>query len=117
MNEKLKIVNRSAILIKPKNPFLLWANQFIDLEKQCSLNQIRQDCIILLIPEVEGRGDTKKYMETNFTYVFKEFIEEYTENEEEWPVIDDVELFNSWFDTEEHSLVLDSLEYELIRKE
>ncbi len=49
--------------------------------------------------------------------MFKEFIEEYTENEDEWPVIDDVELFNSWFDTEEHSLVLDSLEYELIRKE
>lgn len=46
-------VDRSVAVIKPKQPFLDWLNNMPDNDIDLSLDNLRADCTVLLIPEYD----------------------------------------------------------------
>lgn len=43
------IINRSVAIIKPKQPFVDWANSVVD-EEQYSISDFSTDCSVILLP-------------------------------------------------------------------
>ena len=46
-------VDRSVAVIKPKQPFVDWLNQVPDNDMELSLDSLRADCTVILIPEFD----------------------------------------------------------------
>ena len=46
-------INRSIAIIRPKQPFVDWANQLPDAELKSSLDDFKTDCLAILIPDYQ----------------------------------------------------------------
>ena len=51
------IVDRSAAVLKPRQPFLDWLTHLPDNDIELSLDEIRSDCTVVMIPEVTEPED------------------------------------------------------------
>jgi len=58
----MQTINRSVSIIKPKQPFTDWANQLPDAEGKTSLEDLKNDCLAILIPNYETDDEAKKYI-------------------------------------------------------
>lgn len=45
-------INRSLVILKPKQPFLDWTRTLEDEDKDLTLEQLAEDSIAYLIPEL-----------------------------------------------------------------
>jgi hypothetical protein len=46
-------VNRSVLVVRPRQPYLDWVHSLDDEGKQVTLDDLRRECTALLIPQVE----------------------------------------------------------------
>jgi len=46
-------IDRSVAVIKPKQPFVDWANTIIDENEKYSISDFRTDCSVILLPVVD----------------------------------------------------------------
>lgn len=94
-------VERSVVVIKPKQPFLEWINHtFHDLPQPLTLDSIRTDCNSYLIPEANEIEDGINYVDERFTDLFALELSSWTDDEQLWPQALSLEMFWEWFDVE-----------------
>jgi hypothetical protein len=65
------IVNRLAAIIKPKQPLLDWLKSQPDWDLDISLEELRADRYILLIPGYAFPEQAKRYIERNHKAIFE----------------------------------------------
>jgi hypothetical protein len=65
-------INRSIAIIKPKQPFVDWANELPDAELKSSLKDFKTDCLSLLIPEFNTDEEAKRYIDNIYEDIFVE---------------------------------------------
>ncbi len=65
-------INRSIAIIKPKQPFVDWANQLPDAEWKVSLDNFKGDCLAILIPEYGTDEEAKEYIDEIYEDIFEE---------------------------------------------
>ena len=68
----MKEVNHSLIVIKPKLPYVDWANSFMDDDKVQSIESFHHDCTAYLIDEVEEDGDEERILKKIYRRIFEE---------------------------------------------
>ena len=100
------MVNRSAAVIKPKQPFVDWLNSIPDSEK-LTLKQVSKESMIVLIPEFDHQKQVDEYLRQNFTKIFENQLEGWCLDESQYPKKQDWSLFQEWFDLELCSEVFD----------
>jgi len=100
-------VNRSLIVVKPKQPFLDWALSLEHFPEGLELKQLRDDSTAYLIPEYELLEERMEILEWCAGFVFDEELRSWYTDESLWPAVRDLEIFLEWFDVEFHSLVFD----------
>lgn len=98
----MKIINRGFLIIKPKQAFWDWANQF---NKEISF-YVEDQCegTVYLIEEDFFEFDP--ILEKNFQKILKNECVSITE-EINWPKSFTIDLFNEWFDYDFGSSVFD----------
>lgn len=95
-------INRTAITIKPKQPFLDWyANLDVDQIAESDL----QDVDTYLISE--DIEDVEKWLKNNFDKFFTVQLGAWHTNKKKWPKNRTYKLFNLWFRVEKSELVYD----------
>jgi hypothetical protein len=104
----MKIVNRGFIAVRPKQPFVEWANQQddefkIDLDVEPTLYLIEEDFF-----EIEP------IIERNFKKIFTCELDAVSDNEDGFPEIT-MDVFMDWFSLEVGSTVIDLQKEDLIR--
>jgi len=100
-------INRSLIIVKPKQPFLDWARP-LDVESQdLTLESMCKDSTAYLIPEIWHDPDEEDFLTTYYDLLFEEQLEEWSLDETAWPQQRDLKMFLEWFEVEFHSLVFD----------
>ncbi len=109
-------VNRSLAIIKPKQPFVDWANQLPDADFNVLLADLRKDCLAVLIPEYDTDNAAEGYIDELWEGIFEDELYGWCTKESWWPRERTRELFSQWFDVEFHSMVVDPCE-EPIEKE
>ena len=106
------IINRSIAIIRPKQPFVDWANELPDAEWKSSLDEFKTDCFVLLIPEYHTDEEAKKYIDNIYELLFGWCTEE------SWfPHNRTNDMFWHWFEVELHSIVMDSSKYPIFKEE
>lgn len=105
-------LDRMALLIKPKTAFLDWINQIS--EEKTTLNALRENCTILLVPLLENDKELQQYIHGSYHSLFTQELASWCDDDTLWPQNRTITLFNQFFDVEVHSFVYDGVmsEYE-----
>jgi hypothetical protein len=103
MNE----VNRSALIVKPKQPFVDWL-KFVDpTDDKITVENVNDDSPLYLIPECGSKQEFEDWMTQNFEFIFEEQLNDWFTDERVWPQNRTLDVFHQWFDCRLHSLVFD----------
>jgi len=100
-------INRSLMILRPKQPFLDWARWLDDESKDLTLDSLNEDSTAYLIPEIWQDSDQEKFLQTYYDILFEEQLEGWWTDEVSWPQQRDLKLFLEWFEVEFHCLVFD----------
>lgn len=103
-------VDRLVTVLKPTQAFLDWLKQLPDQEDDLSLEDLRSDCTVLLLPPFETPDEADDYLEDMAKDVIENECESWCEDETLWPKDMDYDLLTKWFDIEHHSMVFDTTE-------
>lgn len=110
-------INRGVAIIKPKQPFLDWLQKIPDPMPDITLDELRTDCEVILVPERDSDPDGMKYIHANCRFIFEMMLDGYWTDENDWPKKIDWRLFKEWFDVEFHSVVNDLSDDPIIKEE
>lgn len=106
-------VDRSVAVIKPKQPFADWLNQAPDNELELSLESLRADCTVLLIPEFDEPEEGVAYLDEIADKLFEMELSTWYDDPAVWPTDRSLKAFWEWFDVEIHSTLIDTLDADL----
>jgi hypothetical protein len=111
--EEPLIMNRSAIVIGYKKPFLEWVNEIIN-EEPFTLAELEGNAY--LIPEQEGFQQVGQWVTKHFDRIFKIELSEWSLDPKNWPKKRTYELFRAWFSVSKANMIFD-LDDELLERE
>ena len=104
----MKEVNRSLVVVKPRQPYVDWANSFVeDNDEVHGIAFFHRDCTAYLIDEIEEEGDEEIILKKVYRRIFEEELYAWMTDESVWPEKRDYPTFRAWFDVAFHSLVFD----------
>jgi len=107
-------VDRSVAVIKPKAPFMDWLNAVPDSDIDLTLESLRADCTVILMPEFAEPEEGVAYLDEIYEQLFKMELASWYDDEELWPKDLSLKAFWEWFDVEIHSTVIDSVDAEIM---
>lgn len=100
----IKVLNRSAVAVRPKQLFLGWLNS---VEADRSLTLADLDKTLNLVPNYEDPEDAERILKRVYDDIFCRELEGWYRDEDLWPLDRSVRLFKQWFDVEHYDLVED----------
>ncbi len=104
----MKEVNRSLVVVKPRQPYVDWANSFVEDDDEVhGIAFFHRDCTAYLIDEIEEEGDEERILKKVYRRIFEEELYAWMTDESVWPEKRDYPTFRAWFDVAFHSLVFD----------
>lgn len=102
-------INRGLIILLPRKQAYDWIMRVDPDQPKLTLDDIRQDCDGLLVPqgEVQDLEGARAWVYENWEMFLEEFLTDWNEDEESWPEKRTLKLFKDWFDIHYSSLVWD----------
>jgi hypothetical protein len=100
-------INRSLMVVKPKQPFLDWIRSVDDEPGNLELTELQKDCSAYLVPECGDVEEETAVILWCWDVVFEQELFSWFTDEDLWPLDPSPEMFIDWFDIEFHSLVFD----------
>ena len=113
----MQSINRTAVIIKPKQPFVDWINSVSDDSCNYTLEQISRENITFLIPEYDSPVVSKNYIKTNYEMIFEFELWGWITAEELWPKNRNWKMFNKWFDIKINSEVFDLVDRDIEKED
>jgi hypothetical protein len=107
----MKMLNRSVVMVRPKQPFLDWAAQANGSGESPDRDDER---IVYLIPEYDDEQEAWELLEEVYEEIFESELYGWNTDESAWPQQRDFAMFQQWFDIELNSIVEDLCGYELV---
>jgi hypothetical protein len=89
----MKTINRTAITITPKQPYIEWANSFDDAEKYD-----KPHATTILIPDKYDEFNYESYLKKICKIVFEEELESWMAEPNDWPKKRTYKIFKEWFE-------------------
>ena len=105
----MKTINRSAVIIRKKAPFLSWVKSLPDHElvEGLNLEEINDEDSIYFFPDFESLEELEDCLEENCEMIFEHQMEEWWTEEDEWEKNLSWDNFKDWFDYSFCSMPLD----------
>jgi hypothetical protein len=109
----LPTINRSAVVLRPRQPFLEWAST-VHLESPTTPAEVdeayRRERTIFLVPEYDTSERATEILGDWAQLLFEEMLEGWSLDIASWPTKRDWETFQEWFDFELFSGVIDTFD-------
>ncbi len=104
----MEMLNRSAIIIKPRRPYLEWCRQD-DAEGLAErvFKTLHEDPTVFLLPEYEDPETQREVLEEFWPDLFEALLEGWSTDERSWPTNRTFEMFHEWFEVRMSSIVRD----------
>lgn len=105
----MKMLNRSAISVKLRQPFVDWINSLNDSgdEEEVLLDEVNQESTSYLIPELEEEEDLEKLIDERYLAILENELYSWEEDESLWPEDMDRALFDTFIRIEPAFMVFD----------
>ena len=101
------MLNRSAIVVKPRQPFLDWLHTADPTSRRLTLGDLVREPTIYLIPECDTEEDVHQVLCELCEEIFVEQLAGWFRDEGGWPQDRSFEVFCLWFDFQHHSMLVD----------
>ncbi len=106
------MINRSAIVLFPKQPFFDW---LVSVEKENEKVKNDQEGDIYLIPDYEELSEMRQWLKKHFDEIFIDQLNNWYTDESLWPKKRTLLMFHEWFSVTFHSMVLDTQEKQITK--
>jgi len=112
------MLNRDLIVIRFKQPFVDWVNEADPYPdgSRMTLAQVNEDVSTFLIPDYASE-DLEAWLKENFLLLFESILEDWSVDENLWPLARRFKLFKAWCEVEAHSMIYDLVDAPLIDDE
>lgn len=108
----MPLVNRCAVVVKPRRPFLEWLNLLLD-DRDLSLESVRNEPHIFLLSEYVYDDEQPEILEHFYDLIFEIVLQSWITDEPLWPADRSFTMFQDWFDVEFASMVIDLVDQPL----
>lgn len=105
-------VDRTAVVLKPTQAFLDWLKSSDDDLPEMTLEQLRTNCSVYLVPEFETPEEVVAYLDERYLNFFEAELAAWYTEKSHWPQDMSLQTFWSFFDMEIHDMVMDTEEAE-----
>ena len=100
------MLNRSAVVVRPKQPFVDWLKSVEELDlPDMTLDQLEKT--LYLVPDYEDPEDAEKVLKKVCDEIFCRELAGWYTDEETWPHDRSLKVFKQWFDIEHFDVVED----------
>ncbi len=103
----MKSVNRSALIVRPREPFIQWARSVDDEAAKFTAADLRREVTVYLIPEFDDYDHAEELLRDCSIAIFENELWGWTTDENAWPTDRTYEMFRQWFDIEINSMIID----------
>lgn len=100
-------LNRTVVLLVPKQPFLDWINNVDPDDQTLTVEDLRDDNEVFLIPQFNDNSDAEKWVGKRWDSLFEHMLMGWVDDEMTWPQDRTLAMFHEWFDIEIHSMAWD----------
>jgi hypothetical protein len=100
-------VNRGVIVVKPRQPYVDWANAVDDDPMKTTIDDLRRECTAYLLPDWYDDDELERLVRKHHRFIFENELAGWSTDESTWPKRRGYATFREWFDVEHHSVVLD----------
>jgi hypothetical protein len=109
-------LNRSAIVVKPKQRFLDWLHVADPTSFRITLLEVQREPTIYLIPECDTDEGLACVLRKLCEEIFEEQLDSWYRVPSSWPQDRSYEVFCQWFEYQHHSMLVDLCDEPLIRE-
>ncbi|SRR5581483_4655660 len=113
----MRFVNRTAVVLRARQPYVDWANRSQAGPERVVLAQARAAGSVFLIPAFERADDIRAFVERHAPEMFEHELGMWLEDPGGWPPRRDAATFHEWFDVEVHEIVVDLAGDEIVAEE
>ena len=103
----MRAVNRSAVVVVPKQPFLDWLHRVDSSSGRLTLADLGNDPSIYLLPECDLESELEEYFKKACAEIFVDQLNGWYRAEKLWPTDRSLGVFQLWFDYRFHSVLFD----------
>lgn len=107
-------INRTVVLLGPRQPFLDWLNNVDPDDEALTVEDLREDNEVFLIPQYNDNSDSEKWVEKRWSFLFEHMLMGWVDDEALWPQDRTLEMFREWFEIEIHTMAWDLSDEPLI---
>ena len=109
----MRLVNRSALIVRPKEPYIQWALHLNEQTASCEASLRRQFSVYLVPPDPGLRREAAP-LSGYYKRIFELELDAWITDSAAWPPVRDLKTFKSWLQVEALSLVIDLDDTELL---
>ena len=103
-DKEVSMLNRAALIVRPKQPYLDWA---VSVDDSGIVPDGSGERTVYLVPGYEDDEEAKRLLELIYADIFENELCGWHTDEAAWPKKRDLETFLAWFTIELHSVVED----------
>jgi len=104
---KVNIINRTALTVVPKQPYIKWANTLDDTGPKLDINAPHYEPAVYLIDEVFDKGALDRALKRHYSQIFEHELAGWHRMAEDWPQKRGFRTFKNWFEVTVSTVVLD----------
>lgn len=105
LNPELPIINRGALIIERKQPFVDWINSCPENDGEVTIQEVNERKNVYLIPDIIGEPDN--WIRRNFKRIFENELYEWFTDDFLWPEKRTFREFKQFFKYEYSSMVIE----------
>lgn len=109
----MDVINRSAVIVMPAEPFLDWLHRADSTNGELTLQDLRREPTIYLLPEYNTEDEALDHLRAVCGEIFEEQLNGWYRLSSAWPVDRSFEAFSRWFEYRFHSMLFDLCEESL----
>ncbi len=104
-----RTINRTALIVRPRQPYVDWANSMDDGGPKANFKKSREEPSICLVKDIDLLGDFAHLIDDYWEWIFQEQLGGWMRDSELWPSELTREMFLKWFDCELSTMIWDML--------
>jgi hypothetical protein len=113
----VRVVNRSVLVVVPKQPFLDWLHRADPTSEDLTLEDLRREPSVYLLPARDMETDLEKCLKRLCGAIFEEKLRGWYRVEGLWPRHRSITTFREWFEYQFHTMPMDLANEPLIWEE
>ncbi len=104
-----RTINRAALIVRPKQPYVDWANSVDNGGPRAILQGLRTDPSIYLVEIIDFLEDFDLLIDDTWEWIFREQLNGWMRDPDLWPEGLTRGMFLEWFDCELSTMIWDML--------